>query len=548
MAGKYVLGIDVGTGSVRAGVFDLEGNMLGVGVCPIEIWKPEEDYAEQSSENIWEATRVAVQEALSAGRVRGEEVVGLSYDATTSLVVLDREGKPLSIAKDGDPQRNIIMWMDHRALAEAAEINEAGYDVLKYVGGVISPEMEPPKLLWLKRNLPDRWQRAGKFFDLADFMVYKSTGLDVRSLCTVVCKWLYLGHERRWDKEFYKALGLEDIFEDERVVEDVRLMGSFVGGLTREAAQHLGLREGAAVGVGIIDAHAGAIGALGSIFEEQEELDTEVLNTAAALIAGTSSCIMAASPEARFIPGVWGPYYEAFLPGMWLTEAGQSAAGGLIEYIIENNAQKEFIREEAKRRGITPYELLNEHVAYLKEKTGCDEDLTVDLHVLPYNLGNRSPKADPFARGIVEGLSLDTSIDAVAKLYYATLQALGYGIRDIIETLNRYGYNITRINATGGGAKNPLWLQEHADITGCRIHLQKSSECMLLGTAILGAVAAGEFPDIFSAQKAMCHGGEVIEPRSKTKAYHDAKYRIFQDLYKMHLEHRRIMEPFRMKE
>src|SRR5437667_10292603 len=106
--------------------------------------------------------------------------------------------------------------MDHRALAETEEINGGKYDVLKYVGGGLYPEMETPKLLWLKRHLPSTWSAAGKFLDLADFLTYRSTGIDARSLCTVVCKWTFLGHEGpagKWDKDFFDKVGLADLFD-----------------------------------------------------------------------------------------------------------------------------------------------------------------------------------------------------------------------------------------------------------------------------------------------------------------------------------------------
>src|SRR5262249_47219447 len=150
--------------------------------------------------------------------VPSEAVAGISYDATCSLVVLDRHNAPLPVNDEGLPERNIIVWMDHRALAETDEINAGGYDVLQFVGGRLSPQMEPPKPRWLKTPLPQTWSSAGKFLDLADFLTYRSTGVDARSLCTVVCKWTYLGHEKRWDREYLRAIGIEDAFDGVKVV------------------------------------------------------------------------------------------------------------------------------------------------------------------------------------------------------------------------------------------------------------------------------------------------------------------------------------------
>ncbi len=469
----YVIGVDVGTASVRAGVFDLTGKLLAAAVEPIQIFRPRENFAEQSSEDIWEQTGKVVRRAVADAGIKAEDVIGISYDATCSLVALDRNNQPITVSPTGSHAQNIVMWMDHRAIAIADEINAQGHDILKYVGGKISPEMEPPKLKWIKQNLPDTWKNVGKFFDLADFMVYQSSGVDVRSLCTVVCKWGYLGHEGefgRWDKSFYDQIGLSDLFDAGKVTDNVRPMGTCAGNLTPAAAKHLGLHEGIAVGVGIIDAHAGGVGVLGAVWEGEEGAPLEKLETALALIGGTSSCHMAVSRKPKFINGVWGPYFGAMVPEMWLTEGGQSATGGLIETVINDNAQAVTLQEQAKQSGRTVYEILNDIVQR------HDAKWTKDLHVLDYHHGNRSPKADPHAKGVVDGLTLDTSLESVAKRYYATIQSIAYGTRDIIEAMNAAGYRIERIFATGGGTKNPVWLQEHADITGCSIVLAQEAD------------------------------------------------------------------------
>src|SRR5438552_4021768 len=119
---RYVLGIDVGTGSARAGLFDLDGNMLATAVEPIQTWKPRPDFVEQSSEDIWHAIGNTIRSVLSSADIGPEQVIGISYDATCSLVVLDKHDRPLTVDLEGDPQRNIIVWMDHRALAETDEI------------------------------------------------------------------------------------------------------------------------------------------------------------------------------------------------------------------------------------------------------------------------------------------------------------------------------------------------------------------------------------------------------------------------------------------
>src|SRR5882672_7682688 len=148
------IGVDVGTAHARAAVFDGCGGLLATASNAIAIWHEAGDIVEQSSSDIWSACARAVRTALKTADVPPSAVKGLGFDATCSLVVLDPAGKPLTVSMAGNPERNVIVWMDHRATAEARLITETGDDVLRFVGGIISPEMQTPKLLRLKRHLP----------------------------------------------------------------------------------------------------------------------------------------------------------------------------------------------------------------------------------------------------------------------------------------------------------------------------------------------------------------------------------------------------------
>ena len=535
---KFVVGVDVGTGSARAGLFDLRGHRRATASKPIQLWQPKPEWAEQSSDDVWDAVGSVVRQVVADSEIDPAQVVGIGFDATCSLVVLDKDDKPLTVSEGGDPARNVIVWMDHRALAETEKINRGGYDVLRYVGGGLSPEMEVPKLCWLKTHLPETWNRAGKFLDLADFLTYRCTQRDVRSLCTNVCKWTYLGKEGRWDAEFLAQVGLGDLLDDGRVGTDIRSMGEPIGPLTEGAAAHLGLTIGTVVGVGIIDAHAGGLGVLGAANDDW--------NSALALIGGTSSCHMAVSKEPRFIPGVWGPYFSAMVPGLWLTEGGQSATGALLDYTLATHAASPELTHLAAQSGSTVYEIVNSEVARLAAEANLTDPayLTRDLHVFDGHLGNRSPLADPRARGLVDGLSLDTSLASLALLYLATLQSIAYGTRAIINALNASGYAISRLYAVGGGTKNPLWVQQHADITGASLVLPEESEAVLLGAALLGAVASGSYPDIPAAMRSMCRSASVIAPNLATADYHAAKFGVYQQLYTQQKARREVMQGY----
>ena len=251
---------------------------------------------------------------------------------------------------------------------------------------------------------------------------------------------------------------------------------------------------------------------------------------------------MAVSREPRFIPGIWGPYWSAMVPGLWLTEGGQSATGALIDHTIRSHARGTELEREAKRRSTTVYALLNERLQALAQQTGFLAALTAELHVLPDHHGNRSPRADPTLRGMVSGLKLTDSVDSLALLYLATVQAIAHGTRHILDTMNAHGYRIETILACGGDTKNPVFVREHADATGCRVVLPREPEAVLLGSAILGAVASGDFPTLLAAMGAMNAAETVIEPASGAVSdYHKRKQAVFQRMYEEFMACRKLM-------
>ena len=545
----FYLGVDVGTGSARAALFDGIGTMVGMGTHPIEIFRPADDFVEQSSDDIWRACSIAVKAALAQAKIDPARVAGIGFDATCSLVALGENDAPVSVSPSGRDAQNVIVWMDHRAVEQANRINAGKHDVLRYVGGVISPEMETPKLLWLKEHLPAAWGRAKRFFDLPDYLTYRATGNDTRSLCSTTCKWTYVAQNGGWDDSYFRGIGLGDLVDEgyARIGTRVRPMGERIGGLSEAAARELGLVPGIPVGVSIIDAHAGGIGTLGMAIEGVVPNEDE-LQTRLALIGGTSSCHMAVAREARFVQGVWGPYESAMVPGLWLAEGGQSATGALLDFTIASHARSAELAQEATRRGTRVEALLNERIEALahaqQERTAAfPAELTRDLHVLPDHHGNRSPRADPTARGMVSGLKLDDGVDALARLYLATIQGIAYGTRHIIDALSQSGYAIRTVVACGGGTKNPMFLQQHADATHCNVVVPKEPEAVLLGAAILGAVASGNHRSIVSAMGAMSGAGRVVVPTEKdgSRDFHDRKYKVFLAMYEHQMRYRALM-------
>src|SRR6202022_3502592 len=148
------IGVDIGTSSARAGVFDEKGALLATARHPITVWHEAGNVVEQSSSEIWAACAYSVRAAMAEAALPPSATKGIGFEATCSLVVLDAPANPLTVSTSGEERRNVIVWMDHRAIAETRLVNDTHDDVLRYVGGAISPEKEIPKLLLLKGHLP----------------------------------------------------------------------------------------------------------------------------------------------------------------------------------------------------------------------------------------------------------------------------------------------------------------------------------------------------------------------------------------------------------
>jgi len=521
----YLLGIDVGTGSARAGLFDRDGRMVAADKRDIALWREGAEIAEQSSNDIWSAVCEAVRGAVAKAGIEPSLVAGIGFDATCSLVVLGDGGRPLPVGRSGNPERNIIVWMDHRAIEQAERINATRHKVLDYVGGVISPEMETPKLLWLKENLPDTYHAAWQFFDLADFLSWRATGDLSRSTCTVTCKWTYLAHENRWEPDYFRKIGLGDLPERDfaPIGQSVVPPGTPVGqGLSGEAAAELGLRPGTPVGAGLIDAHAGGIGTVGADGEPEKNL---------AYVFGTSSCTMTTTRDPVFIPGVWGPYFQAMVPGMWLNEGGQSAAGAAIDQLLSFHPASAEAKQEAKAAGTSLPGWLSERARQAVSDPSEAAMLARGLHVVPEFLGNRAPFADPHARAVIAGLGMEQDVSSLVSLYIAGICGIGYGLRQILETQDRAGAIVERIMISGGAGQDPLVRQILADAAGRPVLGSQVEEPVLLGAAILGAVASGLYPDIVTAMGSMSGTSADYQPAGGAIATeHEARYRAFLSL------------------
>lgn len=512
-----VAAVDVGTGSARAGVFTKGGRLLGSGEHPIALQSPTANHAEHDSEDIWRAVCTALRAAVAAADADPASVKGLSFDATCSLVMRDTAGAPLSVSLSGEARWDTIVWLDHRAMREADECTATGHPLLNAAGGVMSPEMQSPKLMWLKRHRAESWAKAGFLFDLVDFLTWRATGRTERSQCTLACKWPYMAREERWPADFLDEVGLSDLTMRAGLPARASPVGTRLGTLTSNAAAELGLAENCIVGVGLIDAYAGALGVLGGYADQPEILDRQL-----ALIAGTSSCVMAISPVERAFPEGWGPYPDAALPGFWVAEGGQSATGALLDHIVRLHGGGAQPDRATHARICT-------RIAELRAESGGD--LAPRLHVLPDFHGNRSPLVDPRALGVISGLALDASFDALCRLYWRTAVAIALGVRHILDTLAIRGYAIDTLHVTGGHTRNPLLIELYADATGCTaVEPDGEDFAVLLGTAMVAAAAAGLYADLRQAGVGMRQPGRSHPPDPKKKPLYERDYRIFLEM------------------
>ncbi|EST07803.1 Carbohydrate kinase, FGGY, C-terminal [Kalmanozyma brasiliensis GHG001] len=557
----YYIGVDVGTGSARAALVDDDGNILAESTNATQTYRLESDSRifEQSTTDIWSQIKLAITQVVAASKVDPSLIKGLGFDATCSLAVTDFNGQPIAVTPQpsssssewGPGERNVILWADHRAEEEAALINSTGSKVLNYVGKTMSLEMEIPKILWLKKHMPDELFRQCMFFDLPDYLTYKATGSLARSNCSLVCKCSYVppgvdGSELGWQPDFFEQIGLGEMVKD-----DFKQLGGVPGrngivltagqpvgdGLTEEIAAELGLLPGTAVGSALIDAYAGWVGTVAAPatnpFSESNNHPSLISSqNRLAAIAGTSTCYCVQSPSGILVDGVWGPYKHAVFPGLWMNEGGQSSTGQLIDFIIDTHPAAPALRTLASETNRSPFQVLHDKIDSLASDAGLSHAslLTKDLFIYPDFHGNRSPLADSTMRGSITGLRLDRSLTDLALKYYATLEAIALQTRHIVEAMNAKGHQIDSIYMSGGHVKNPVFMQLIADVCGMPVQLPfSSSASVVAGSAILGRFAA----DVKDPHGSGASGESAPKERTRIEDQKTAEESSFK--YKDHL-------------
>lgn len=493
---KLFMGIDVGTQSARVGLCDSKGTLVATGSKGYTISYPAPGWAEQDPYDWWWSICKATRECIEKTSINPLSIEGISFDATSSTVLLvDRAGNPLERA---------ILWMDQRAVAETNMIMETNHPVLKYVGGQDSVEWMVPKALWIKFHKPELFQRSHRIIEATDWIAFKLSGKWTASLCNATCKWNYVSVEGGWPKSFFQAIGIPEILE--KWPEEVVPMGRDIGKLTKEAARDMGLPSGIPVAEGGIDAHVGLLGL--------NALDPLKMG----LIMGSSNVMFVLRDEPVYSQNFWGPYPDAIIPDKWLIEAGQTSSGSIINWFLE------FMRWIPGNNRIEKEKIL----AILEEEIDNIPPGSEGLVVLDYWQGNRTPRRNPKARGIIFGLTLGHSIRHLFKSIY---EGISFGTRHIIESLNSHGINIQIIVAGGGGVRSKIWTQLTADICGIPILIPRYADyCCVIGAAICAACGSGLYPSLFDAACNMVSIERKVEPRGSKKIYEDS-YQKYLHLY-----------------
>ena len=540
--GSYALGVDYGSDSVRALLVDTtDGRELASCVAPYPRWSegrfcdPSADRFRQHPLDYLESLQQAVTGLWeSVPAATAEQVAGISFDTTGSTPVpVDRDGVALALKPEfaDNPNAMFVLWKDHTAVREAAEITRAaqcaGANYLKYEGGIYSSEWYWAKALHVMRSDAQVAKAVHMWVEHCDWMPAVLTGTThPEHLRLGRCA---AGHKMMWHaswggyppNNFFTSIdplldGLRDRLPAQTFTAD-----QVVGPLTEEWAQKLGLPAGIAVGFGAFDCHMGAVAA-----QVRPGVLTKVM--------GTSTCDITVAHKDTLgdtcVRGICGQVEGSVLPGMVGLEAGQSAFGDLYAWFkqLVNGPASDIIRrssqldENAKNHLLR--ELEEQTLQALSEQAAKLSPGQTSVTALDWVNGRRTPDADQTLTGAITGLKMGTT---AAEVFRALVEATAFGARAIIERFVNEGVAVAHVVAIGGiSKKSDFVMQVCADVWGCPIDVLDSDQSCALGAAIFAAVAGGAHPDVETAQR--CMASKVFKtygPRAEaatvyTRLYH----------------------------
>jgi L-ribulokinase len=551
MAKKFVIGIDYGTDSVRSVVVDTtNGKIVGSSVFEYPRWEkglfcdPSINQFRQHPLDYIEGLEQSVKGAL-AGLTPDvvNNIVGITVDTTGSTpVAVDKEGIPLSMKKgyENNPDAMFVLWKDHTAVKEAAEINNlartwGGVDFTKFEGGIYSSEWFWAKILHVLRHSKEVRKDAWSWVEHCDWipalLVGKTNPLQLkRSRCAA-------GHKAMWHDDFNGLPDEKFLIKLDPVLTGLReklfsktyTCDTEVGKLSPEWAKRLGLSTEVKIGAGTFDAHTGGVGG-------------EIKPYHLVKVMGTSTCDMIVAPLTevgnKLVSGICGQVDGSIIPGMLGLEAGQSAFGDIYAWfgkllmwpVTNIISEMSWLDEKSKKRILE--ETADKLIAKLSKQA---ESLPVEetsIIALDWMNGRRTPDANQALKGAITGLSLGSD---APRIFKALVEATAFGSKMINERFISEGIRIDGVIAIGGVAKkNPFVMQIVADVLNMPIKVAASEQTCALGSAMAASVVAGVYKDIPSAQKAMGGGFEKeYHPDPVRAKKYDSLFRKYKELGSM---------------
>ena len=541
---QYVIGLDYGTDSCRAVIVDADtGSEIASSVKYYPRWKrgqycnPQANQYRQHPLDYLDTLVASVREALAASPAgTAGQVVGLAFDTTGSTPVMtDAAGTPLSLLPEfaENPNAMFVLWKDHTAVAEAAEINQLAkrweVDYTAYEGGIYSSEWVWAKVLHVLRADEAVRNAAYSWVEHCDWLPALLTGNTkpeslLRSRCAA-------GHKAMWH-DAWDGLPSEAFLTRldpvlggyrARLYRDTHPSDTVAGKLTAEWAEKLGLTTDVAVAVGAFDAHLGAVGA-------------QIVPGACVRIIGTSTCdIMVTSYEAlgdKLIPGICGQVDGSVIPGMIGLEAGQSAFGDVyawfkrvVEWPVTHIiAQSKHIDEATKAKLIE--ETLDDIIPALTREAEKIPLRESTLVATDWMNGRRTPDANQRLTGTITGLTLGSTAPLIFR---ALVEATAFGSKAIIDRFLENGIEIKEVIGIGGiSLKSPFVMQTLANVLGMPIKVARAEQACASGAAMFAAVVAGKYATVEDAQKAMGQGfASVYSPDADAHQQYMERYRQY---------------------
>lgn len=548
MEKKFVIGIDYGTDSVRSVVVDTtNGEIAGTSVFEYPRWKkglfcePSINQFRQHPLDYIEGLEQSVRGAIAALDEKTiKNIAGITVDTTGSTpVAVDMDGTPLSLRPgyENDPDAMFVLWKDHTAVKEAAEINNlarswGGTDFTRFEGGIYSSEWFWAKILHVMRNNARVRENAWSWVEHCDWIPALLTGNTnpmqmKRSRCAA-------GHKAMWHEDFNGLpddkflLKLDPVLNGlrERLYSKTYTCDTEAGRISSEWALKLGLPEGVKIGAGTFDAHTGAVGG-------------EIKPYHLVKVMGTSTCDMIVAPmkEAgdRLVAGICGQVDGSIVPGMLGLEAGQSAFGDIYAWFSQllmwpvNNIIAEMSWLDEKTLIKIKEQTADKIIAELSRQAESLPPEETSVIALDWMNGRRTPDANQALKGAIAGLSLGSD---APRIFKALVEATAFGSKMINERFIAEGIRIDGVIAIGGVAKkNPFVMQIVSDVLNMPIKVAASEQTCALGSAMAAAVVAGVYKDIPSAQAAMGGGFEKeYYPNPENARKYDILFREYMEL------------------